>query len=64
MNNLLTPEAKERGWIRYAMEHHLDLVVLVEAVGLALAERTYNFPPEILERARQIQNERNYHVKP
>lgn len=57
--NLRLSEAARRGFDRITRPRNLYLVSLVEAVGLALDDRSFDLPPEIVARAEQIQYERN-----
>lgn len=58
MNDRITPEAWD-GWDRAKRSASVHRTDLVEAVGRSLADRSFEFPPEIIERAQQIMYDRN-----
>jgi hypothetical protein len=46
------------GWDRAVTAHGTTFTALVEALGQLLAERGWEVPPEVVERAQRIDRER------
>jgi len=47
-----------RGWDRAAVGHGVTFTALIEAMGLAMDERGWDVPDELVDRARQIDRDR------
>ena len=51
-------DESRRGWERATFAHGCTFSALVEALGLALDERGWDPPADVVERAQQIDRER------
>ena len=47
-----------RGWDRASSRHGCTFTALIEALGLAVDERQWDVPAEVVERAQQIDRDR------
>jgi hypothetical protein len=51
-------EDARRGWDRATVQHGATLTALIEALGLAMVERSWDVPDEVAELAQRIDRER------